>query len=409
MLVFGFFAKPIVQGQSVSDLQKQKQEKQQKLNEIQKRIGEIQKEIQTRRSAASSLKNQIAILNLEIAETEAKVEETNGKIDATNLEISDVTENIVQTELDIKKQKEILKSLISQINDLDQMSPLEIALENENFTQFLDQLQYATSIQEESQEALSEVKKLKTELEIRQAELKKYKAELDELFDELKLAEAGLEGQRRSKQQVLDQTKNQEANYQKLLAESKSLEEQINKEIYDLEVDLRAKLGNNRIPPRKGILAMPMNGVLTQGYGNTGFTSLGYNFHNGIDIAAAAGTRIYAAADGVVQDVGTGQGAYGNWVTIRHNIGNKGLITLYAHMSSFRVKDGQQVKRGDLVGFEGNTGNTTRLLYGPHRGYHLHFTVFDAASYGVANGTLTKQFGAYRVPFGATYSPFDFL
>ena len=78
-------------------------------------------------------------------------------------------------------------------------------------------------------------------------------------------------------------------------------------------------------------------------------------------------------------------------------------------MSSFKVKVGQAVKTGDLIGFEGNTGNTTRLLYGPHRGYHLHFTVFDSADYGVADGTLTKTYGPYKVPFGATYNPMDFL
>jgi hypothetical protein len=64
---------------------------------------------------------------------------------------------------------------------------------------------------------------------------------------------------------------------------------------------------------------------------------------------------------------------------------------------------------GDLIGFEGNTGNTTRLLYGPHRGYHLHFTIFDARGFGVAEGAHPKTYGAYQVPYGAPYNPLDFL
>lgn len=407
--VFGFYGQAPVAGQTVDQLNQQKADQQRKLQDITAKINDLQKEINQRKSLSRTLNNEIAILNLEIAQTEAKIEETQGKIDATNLEIADVTNNIVQTEKDIAKNKELLKKLISQIHDLDQMSPLEIALENDNFADFLNQLQYTTNIQEQSQESLNEIKKLKQELELRQTELKKIKTQLDALVDEYELTQAGLDGQRKAKQQILDQTRGQERVYQKLLSESENLEDQIQKEIYDLEVALRAKLGNNRLPPKKGLFMWPMEGVLTQGYGNTGFRSLGYSFHNGLDIAAPAGRQIYAVHDGVVEDTGTGQGAYGNWVTIRHTVsGGRQLISLYGHMSSFKLKKGQSVKQGDLVGFEGNTGNTTRLLYGPHRGYHLHFTVFDASTYGVSQGTL-KQFGTYYVPYGATYNPMDFL
>jgi len=73
------------------------------------------------------------------------------------------------------------------------------------------------------------------------------------------------------------------------------------------------------------------------------------------------------------------------------------------------MSPGQSVQMGDLVGFEGNTGNTTRLLYGPHRGYHLHFTIFDARGFGVQDGAYPNIYGPYTVPFGATYNPLDFL
>lgn len=409
-VVFASYGNVPVAGQTAEQLAQEKAEKQRKLQEITRRINDLQGEINQRKSLSRTLNNEIAILNLEIAQTEAKLEETQAKVDTTNLEIADVTNNIVQTEKDITKNKEVLKKLISQIHDLDQKSPLEIALENDNFAEFLNQLQYTTNIQEESQESLTEIKKLRQELELRNSELKKFKADLEDLKDELELTQAGLDGQRLAKQQVLDQTRSQERVYQRLLSESEGLENQIEKEIYDLDAEISRRLGNRKLPPKKGLFMWPMEGVLTQGYGNTGFTSLGYNYHNGLDIAAPAGRQIVAVFDGVVEDTGTGQGAYGNWVTIRHTVtGGRQLITLYAHMSSFKVKDGQAVKMGDLVGFEGNTGNTTRLLYGPHRGYHLHFTVFDAEGYGVSQGTLVKQFGAYRVPYGASYNPMDFL
>lgn len=412
-LVFAFNTNLLVIGETADQLAQQKQEKQKKLDELNKKISSYQQQIAAQKKLSSTLKNEISILNLEITQTEAQLEATETKIDQTNYLIAEVTDEIIKTEKQIVDQKDLLKTLILEINDLDQRSPLEIALENNNFDEFLDQVQYLASIQEKSQEVLTTIKKLKLDLDLQQSSLKKTKEELDILKTKLVLVEASLSGQRKAKQQILDQTKGQERVYQKLLAESENVQDQINKEIFDLEVAIREKMGNRRLPAMKGLIAWPMDGTLTQGFGNTGFTALGYTYHNGIDIAAPAGTSIYAVYDGTVLDTGTGNGSYGNWVTIKHTVatssGPRQLISLYGHMSSFIVKAGQTIKQGDLVGFEGNTGNTTRILYGPHRGYHIHFTLFDAEGYGVADGKYPKIYGPYRVPYGYAYNPLEFL
>jgi murein DD-endopeptidase MepM/ murein hydrolase activator NlpD len=403
---------PNAAGQTADQLAQEKQAKQQQLNAILNKIADYQREIKQKQSQASSLKNELSILSLKMAETAAQIEATDKKIDAANIEIAEVTDKIVKTQNGINQQKQILKTLVADINDLDQRSPLEIALENDNFQQFLDQVQYATSIQEQSQETLTKIKQLEADLEIRQSDLKTERANLAALLETLDIAKTGLVAQQKDKQRVLDQTRGVERTYQKLLTESERQEAELSKEIQDLDNAIAAKLGNRRLKPVHGLIAWPMDGTLTQGYGRTGFTSLGYNYHNGIDVAAAPGTPIYATADGTVINTGTGSGAYGNWVAIKHNTGKFAahpIVSLYAHMTSFRVSPGKVLKQGDLVGFEGNTGNTTRLLYGPHRGYHLHFTIFDAEGFGVANGTYESRYGPYKVPYGATYNPLEFL
>ena len=85
--------------------------------------------------------------------------------------------------------------------------------------------------------------------------------------------------------------------------------------------------------------------------------------HNGVDIPAPHGTPIYATADGIV---GRAQrlGGYGNYVEIEH--GNA-IQTRYGHMSSYIVRPGQQVKKGEIVGYVGSTGRST--------GNHLHYEV----------------------------------
>ena len=78
-------------------------------------------------------------------------------------------------------------------------------------------------------------------------------------------------------------------------------------------------------------------------------------------------------------------------------------------MSNFAVSAGQTIHAGDVVGHEGNTGNTTRLLYGPERGYHLHFTVFDVDGFHIIPGAYQSIYGPYEIPYGYTYNPLNFL
>ena len=88
------------------------------------------------------------------------------------------------------------------------------------------------------------------------------------------------------------------------------------------------------------------------------------HFHTGIDFAAPRGTEIYATGDGVVREVVSKPGGYGLHVIVDHGYEYK---TLYAHMSRFKVRVGDKVKRGDVIGHVGSTGTSTAP--------HLHYEV----------------------------------
>jgi len=87
-------------------------------------------------------------------------------------------------------------------------------------------------------------------------------------------------------------------------------------------------------------------------------------FHAGMDFTAEQGTPIYATGDGVVESSDALAQGYGNHVVINHSFGYK---TLYGHMSKMAVKSGKKIKRGDLIGYVGNTG----LSSGPHVHYEV--------------------------------------
>ena len=88
-------------------------------------------------------------------------------------------------------------------------------------------------------------------------------------------------------------------------------------------------------------------------------------FHAGMDFSAKTGTPIYATGDGEIFKVKRSRKGYGNHVVINHGFGYK---TLYAHMSKYIVKKRQKVKRGDIIGYVGNTGTSVA----PHLHYEVH-------------------------------------
>jgi murein DD-endopeptidase MepM/ murein hydrolase activator NlpD len=121
-----------------------------------------------------------------------------------------------------------------------------------------------------------------------------------------------------------------------------------------------APLARVSVPSR-----MPVEGfTLTSGYGMRNHPVLGgRRNHNGVDLAAPTGTPVYATADGLVSRAEY-FGSYGNYIQIEH--GGE-LETRYAHLSDYVVAAGEQVRKGQLIGFVGSTGRST--------GPHLHYEV----------------------------------
>lgn len=87
-------------------------------------------------------------------------------------------------------------------------------------------------------------------------------------------------------------------------------------------------------------------------------------FHLGVDLAADKGTPIHAPGDGMVEELNYASQGFGKFLTIDHRYGYK---TIYGHLSRFNVKQGQVIKRGDIIAFVGNAGTSS--------GSHLHYGV----------------------------------
>jgi hypothetical protein len=113
-------------------------------------------------------------------------------------------------------------------------------------------------------------------------------------------------------------------------------------------------------------MIIPASGRLSSKFGTRvdPVTKKANSFHQGIDIAAPAGTPVYAAENGKVFEAGWKNDSYGNLIMIQHDAD---LATYYAHLSKVDTSKGKEVKKGDLIGKVGSTGKST--------GPHLHFEV----------------------------------
>ena len=125
-----------------------------------------------------------------------------------------------------------------------------------------------------------------------------------------------------------------------------------------------------KVVERRGELAAatpslwPAHGWVTGYFGQRSDPFTGEaGFHQGIDISTEKGQPVYATADGTIQSASY-SGDYGNLIVLRHGFG---LATHYGHLSGYAVRPGQEVKRGEIIGYVGSTGRST--------GAHLHYEI----------------------------------
>lgn len=100
------------------------------------------------------------------------------------------------------------------------------------------------------------------------------------------------------------------------------------------------------------------------GYRTDPFTKV-RKMHEGMDFSAKIGTPIFATGDGVVERADNTASGFGNHIVIQHGFGYE---TLYGHLSKYKCRAGQRVKRGDIIGYVGSTGRSE----GPHLHYEVH-------------------------------------
>ncbi len=347
---------------------------------LEKEIAQYQTQLNGIGEEKQSLQKELNTIDLTRKKLAADIKLTENKIESSSLTIEKLELEIGDKKTDIVTKVEIIKGTIRKINEIDDNTLVELVLSSDNISEFWNDVENFEQFQESMNKNVKELQDLKTRLEENKTSIETERAKSIALRSKLGDQKTIADNSRSQKNQLLAQTKNKEANYQKALDEKLRLKEEFEKELLKFESELRIAIDPSSLPPAgTGVLLWPLKDIfITQKFGNTDFArNGGYNGqgHNGVDFRASVGTEIKAALSGVVEATGNtdqypGCYSYGKWVLIKHN---NGLSTLYAHLSLIKAVEGREVLTGDIVGYSGNTGYST--------GPHLHFTVY--ASQGV--------------------------
>lgn len=382
---------------SIDALKEQIQQKESEIQKLEEQAAAYRKELESAQSQKNTLKNQIAIIESRVAKLKNDIYITTAKIDNASLKIEEIGLDIDEKQNEIDKRKDSLANMLQILSEYDQELLMELVLMQASLSDFLNQVHYLETIQQNVQTDLTEFMDLKNQLQEQKTAVEKQRSELYSLNNQLLGQKQVVDQEKQEKNYLLTQTKGQEKQYQSLLDDTLKKQAEIQQQIYELEDKLKLAYDPNSLPAsRSGVLIWPLGGVLTQGYGYTAYSKRLYagGFHNGIDISSSYGEPIRAALGGTILATGNcGKYAYGRWIAVKHE---NALTTLYGHLSAYGVyKVGDAVKSGDIIGYEGSTGYST--------GPHLHFGVYVTETFRVES----MWYGL--LPIGAHLDPMKYL
>ena len=404
---------PSLNAATEAELKEEIADRNSKIADLEKEIAQYQAQLDQVGKQKQTLQSAVATLDLSVKKLSADIRVTQNRIDTTNLEIQRLALDIKGKTARINESRAGLGESLRTMEQTEEEPFVVTLFAHERLSDFLDTLATLQSYQVSLRDNVDELQTLKESLEDRKVQTEKKKKELVLYQSQLNNQKKSLDINRAEKNKLLAETKNTEANYQKLLNQKVALRKQFEQDLFNLESDLKSLVDPGALPDAsEGILAWPVDVVrITQYFGNTDFATKNPQIysgkgHNGIDLGIPIGTPIKAAGAGVIVATGNTDlvcpnASYGKWILVRHP---NGLSTLYAHLSTISVTAGQGVSLRQVIGFSGNTGYAT--------GPHLHFVVY--ATQGVEVTSLKSKVcnGTYTLPIAslnAYLNPMSYL
>jgi len=381
--------------ETAKELQNKIDQKDSDIARLEREIASYQTELSNLEKQKNTLSGTIKELDLTKKKLNTDITITQTKIDRTNLKIQSLSDDIGNKEDSISNNIDSISLGIRQTNEFEQNIILQTILSENAFTVIWNDIDNIVTVRERIRGKILKLKQVKGDLEDTRKETIEAKNELTALKSKLSDQQKIVVQNANEKSKLLKQTQNNEANYQKLLRDRIAQRDAFEKELRDYEAQLQYILDPSKLP-NAGVLSWPLEQVyVTQLFGKTVDAKRLYasGTHNGVDFRASVGTPVMAMSDGEVLGIGdtdlTCAGAsFGKYVFIKYN---NGLSSTFGHLSLIRVREGENVKRGQVVAYSGATGHVT--------GPHLHVSLYASEAVKMASKPSVACGGRiYRLP-----------
>ena len=370
-----------VSAASSKEIQNQINDLKSKKAELQKEIDAIQRDYDANFSEMEALVAEKNAIDQEMTLISSKIEATNEEISAYSQLIADTQEELETAQEELRALSEAHRERVRIMEEEGKLTYWEVIFEASTFTDLLDRLNMIEEINAADRRRIEQMRIAADIVAATQMNLTNEKQALETVRVELAAEEEILAEKSLQYYDVLYELEQKADAFEVLIAESEILQEELMVEIAAKEKDLKqakydeylarlALQGDN--PPSNATWVRPVSNYrLTSAFGMRKHPVLKVTrMHNGVDMACAAGTPIYATRAGTVTTASYQASGAGNYVSINHL---DGFSSIYMHMTHYVVSKGQNVAQGQLIGYVGNTGIST--------GDHLHFGISYAGTY----------------------------
>lgn len=385
---------------------------------IKRTAEEMQQKLEKSEQKINTLNDQLAVLDQKIQNSKTMIANVETQIYKKQSEIETLEYQIEQAKIAISFQKKMLSEYLQVIfkdrekfNNLseqnEQINTLKLLLDSENAADNLRSLRYSEILQDEGHKIFEKLDNMLEEQQTNQKLLELKQRTLTIMYSQLNDQKSELEIDQQAKTNLLEQTKGEQSLYQQLLERS---QQQQNEVIYQIDTlrknmvfvqEKMKKLGKNFNPNDYAALlniqqssnledflnsaesgafkprwpVMPAKGISAY-FHDANYAAVFGMQHNAIDIPTNQGTPIKAPADGFVYK--TKDNGYGySYIILAHS---GGFMTLYGHVSSILVSEGDKIAAGEIIGLSGGMPGTQGAGI-QTTGPHLHFEIIKDGEY----------------------------
>ena len=395
-----------VSAASSSEIRKQINSLQDDRKEIKNQISELQVQYQATSDEISDIVARKNVIDQEIGLLHSEIININEQIGAYSVLIADQQEELDAAEARFDQLNEDCKTRIQAMEEEGTVSYWAVLFKANSFSDLLDRLNMVEEIASSDTRRLQELSDAAQRVEDAQAELAGEKAELEVTRAELDGTQKELDAKRQEADDLIVQliAKSEELKLQQedLEAEDEELLAQIalkEQEYNEAKLEEWLAYMATYVPPTTVAPSVPISDPNGSNSGNSGNSNSGVTvgsswlvpcsykmisspfgfrespttgasrYHQGVDLAANAGTPIIASRGGTVT-IASYSNSAGYYVTINHG---DGFSSIYMHMTNYVVSSGQKVNQGQTIGYVGSTGIST--------GNHLHFGIAQNGAY----------------------------